>query len=109
MSADLEQVFLGLFLHRLDTDDDILTEAYAIAEEISSNLEVDIKTKLYDGFLDGQREDTFRNVLYEKVDADCTKQTKTLNYFSRPVRNPGGDNNNQSNVEGIHNEYLECD
>ena len=99
-------MFLGLYLHKLDTDDAILTEAYGIAEEMSSRLEVGIKIRLYDGFLDMQREDTFVNILYEKVDADCTKQTKTLNYLSRPVRHQGGDNNNQSKVEEIHNEYL---
>lgn len=69
----------------LDTDDAIFTEAYVIAEEVSSELEVGIRTKLYDGFLYGLREDTFVNILYKKVDADGTKQTITLNYLSRPL------------------------
>ena len=80
--SDLEQVLVGLFLHKLDTDDAILTEAYGIAKKISSKLEIGITTKLYDSFLDGQRKDTIRNMLYEKVYADCTRQTITPNYLS---------------------------
>lgn len=96
---------LGYILGKLDTADAIVSEAYGIAEEISSKLEVGITTELYDGFLDGLREDAFGNILYEKVDANGAKQT-TLNYSSRPVRHRGGDNNAQSKVEEIRNECL---
>lgn len=82
----------------LDTDDAIFTEVYVIAEEVSSELEVGITTKLYDGFLYGLREDTFVNILYKKVDADGTKQTITLNYLLHPVRCHGGEDKDQSKV-----------
>ena len=77
--AAKKKVFVGLFSHKLDTGDSVDTEAYGIAGEISWKLEAGITTKLYDGFLDGLREDTLGKILYEKVDADGRKQTITLN------------------------------
>lgn len=44
--------------------------------------------------------------MYEKLGADGTKQTITLNYLSFPLRRQGGDDNDQSKVEGMHNECL---
>ena len=35
--------------------------------------------------LDGLIEDAFESILYNKVDADGTKQTITLNYLSGPL------------------------
>ena len=104
--ADLDQVFAGLFLCTLDIDHAIITEAYGIAEVISSKLEVGITSKPYDGFVDGLREDTFGNILYKEINADGTEQTIILNYLSLLVRHCGGDGNDQSKVRGIQNECL---
>ena len=103
--SDLEQVLVGLFLHKLDTDDAILTEAYGIAKKISSKLEIGITTKLYDSFLDGQRKDNQKYVVWESL-CRLHKANYNTQLFVTELLRRGGDDNNQSKVEGIHNECL---
>jgi len=77
--ADLEPLFMGKFLKRLDSDDAVIIDVFAESARMMEQLN-DVSTPLLNAFLDGLYEDQNGNVCINNMNGDDI----LLNYTHRP-------------------------
>ena len=98
--ADLEEVFVLIFLKRLDTDEARLFDVFRLSETFTKSMN-DLTIPLFDSFSGGLTEDNYGNPKYEKFGEKGNKNTITLNHQHRPSRR------SMSKIELINEESKE--
>ena len=86
LMADLQGLFIGSFLRKLDTDEALLIEVFTQSEKMVEELQ-NFKTPLHDSFLAGLSEDQYGNILFTKIDDSGKEHTITLQGSSKPTCN----------------------